>query len=187
MHPEEEGFTWFSGDGTRASRIDYIFTRDCPPTDATLSPLFFSDHTMLSCTLSFPTGVTVGEGLWKLNCSLLQDEEIVKSYREQYSFWQTLQDCYDSRAQWWEMVKRRTKDFFKKVGQDKKKRERRRTVGLQKRLQRYFNLLNQGLDFNEEIKQVKKEMSVLSEIISKGIILRSKEQEIEEGEKCTDI
>ena len=39
--------------------------------------------------------------------------------------------------------------------------------------------------FRSEIKQVKKEMSVLSEIISKGIILRSKEQEIEEGEKCT--
>ena len=44
MHPREEGFTWFSGDGARASRIDYVFTRDCPPTDATLTPLFFSDH-----------------------------------------------------------------------------------------------------------------------------------------------
>ncbi len=32
-------------------------------------------------------------------------------------------------------------------------------VGLQKRLQRYFKLLNQGFDFNDEIKQVKKEMS----------------------------
>ncbi|KAL7852901.1 hypothetical protein SRHO_G00186860 [Serrasalmus rhombeus] len=30
MHPEENGFTWFSGDCARASRIDYIFTRDCP-------------------------------------------------------------------------------------------------------------------------------------------------------------
>lgn len=47
-------------------------------------------------------------------------------------------------------------------------------VGLQKRLQRYFNLLNLGFDFNEEIK-------------SKGVILRSKEREIEEGENVHDI
>ncbi len=77
LHQREEGYTWFSGDGTRASRIDYVFTRDFPPTDARLTPLFFSDHSMLSCTLSLPVGVTVGGGLWKLNCSLLEDEEVV--------------------------------------------------------------------------------------------------------------
>ncbi|KAL0150101.1 hypothetical protein M9458_054528, partial [Cirrhinus mrigala] len=115
MHQREEGFTWFSGDGTRASRIDYILTRDCPPTDATLTPLFFSDHIMLSCTLSLPTGVTVGGGLWKLNCSLLEDEDVVREYREQFSQWQTLQDFYDSRAQWWEMVKERTRQYFRKI------------------------------------------------------------------------
>jgi exonuclease III len=185
LHQREEGFTWFSGDGARASRIDYVFTRDLPPTDATLTPLFFSDHIMLSCTLSLPTGVTVGGGLWKLNCSLLEDEEVVREYREQFSQWQTLQDFYDSRAQWWEMVKERTKQFFKKIGRERKNRSARRMMGLQKRLQRYFNLLNNGLDFNEDVKKVKEEMSVLAETKSKGVILRSREKEIEEGEKCT--
>jgi len=185
VHQREEGYTWFSSDGSRASRIDYIFTRDCPPTDATVTPLFFSDHLMLSSTLSLPTGVTVGGGLWKLNCSLLEDEDVVKEYREQFSQWQTLQDFYDTRAQWWEMVKDRTRQFFRKVGRDKKNREKRYMMGLQKRLQRYFNLFNNGFDFNDEMKEVKKEMSVLSSYQSKGFILRSKEREIEEGEKCT--
>ncbi len=58
-------------------------------------------------------------------------------------------------------------------------------MGLQKRLQRYFNLLKNGFDFKKEIQEVKKEMSVLANIQSKGVILRSKEREIEEGEKCT--
>ncbi|KAL0150099.1 hypothetical protein M9458_054526 [Cirrhinus mrigala] len=116
LHQREEGYTWFSGDGTRASRTERfdVFTRDCPPTDATLTPTFFSDHIMLSCTLSLPTGVTVGGGLWKLNCSLLEDEDVVREYREQFSQWQTLQDFYDSRAQWWEMVKERTRQYFRK-------------------------------------------------------------------------
>ncbi|TWW52967.1 hypothetical protein D4764_0239280 [Takifugu flavidus] len=115
MHPREEGFTWFSGDGTRASRIDYVFTRDCPATDARLTPVFFSDHLMLSCTLSLPSGVTSGSGLWKLNCSLLEDRELVRQYREQYKEWQTLQDFYDTRAHWWEMVKGRTRTFFRQA------------------------------------------------------------------------
>ena len=184
-HPREEGFTWFSGDGTKASRIDYIFTRDCPPTDATLTPVFFSDHAMLSCTLSLPLGVTAGRGLWKLNCSLLEDREIVRLYREQYRQWQTLQDMFETRAHWWEMVKGRTKTFFRIQGKFKKERENRRMLGLQKRLQRYFNLVSCGLDFNDDIKQVKEEMSKIAEQRSKGVILRSKEKEVEEGEKCT--
>ncbi|XP_070771031.1 LOW QUALITY PROTEIN: uncharacterized protein [Enoplosus armatus] len=185
MHPREEGFTWFSGDGTRASRIDYILSRDCPPTDARLTPVFFSDHAMLSCTLSLSSGVTSGSGLWKLNCSLLEDRELGRQYREQYQEWQTLQDFYDTRAHWWEMVKARTQTFFRQAGKKKKDRDNRRMLGLQKRLQRYFKLNQQGMDFNEEIKQIKTEMSASAEIKSKGVILRSKEREIEEGEKCT--
>lgn len=185
MHPGEQGLTWFSGDGTKASRIDYIFTRDLVPVDAKLTPVFFSDHAMLSCTLSLPTGVTTGKGLWRLNCSLLEDTEIAREYREQYSQWKTLKDFYDSHAQWWEMVKGKTKTYFKQAGKKKKDKERRCMVGLQKQLQRYFNLLNQGFDFNEDIRQVKKTMSELEEKRIKGVILQSREKEIEEGEKCT--
>ena len=185
LHPGDDGFTWFNGDGSRASRIDYVFTRDCPPTDVRLTPVFFSDHTMLSVTLSLPSRVTVGKGLWKLNCSLLEDREVVSQYREQFSQWKTLQDCYDSRALWWEMVKGRTQTFFKQAGKRKKDREDRRMLGLQKRLQRYFNYNQQGFDFNDLIKEVKQEMATIAETKSKGIILRSREREIEEGEKCT--
>ena len=185
LHPREEGLTWFSDDGTKASRIDYCFTRDAPPTDARLTPVFFSDHSMLSCTLSLSSGVTVGKGLWKLNCSLLEDEEAARQYREQFRDWQTLQDCFDTRAQWWEMVKGRTKAFFSQLGRDRKKKADRCMVGLQKRLERYFILRNQGIDFNYEIKEVKQEMTILSLEKSKGVILRSKERDLEEGEKCT--
>ncbi len=121
MHPREEGYTWVSGDGTKASRIDFMFTRNCPPMDATLTPLHFTDHALLSCTFSLTTDVTVGRGIWKLNCSLLQDESIVEEYREQFSQWQTLKDFFDSQAQWGEMVKGKTRLFL-----DKKVRKKER-------------------------------------------------------------
>ncbi|XP_027869144.1 uncharacterized protein LOC114142200, partial [Xiphophorus couchianus] len=66
---------------------------------------------MLDChRLSFPItsfcppSLTSG-GLWKLNRSLLEDQVLVGQYRERYREWQTLQDLYETRAQWWEMVK----------------------------------------------------------------------------------
>ena len=185
MHPGEEGYTWVSDDSSKASRIDYFFTRDCALIDARLSPVFFSDHFLLSCTLSLPIGATTGRGLWKLNRSLLEDQALVGQYRERYREWQTLQDLYETRAQWWEMVKGRTRTFFRQAGKNKKKKEQRRMMGLQKRLHRYYILNQQGMDFNKEIREVKKEMSILAEIKSKGVILRSREREIEEGEKCT--
>lgn len=58
-------------------------------------------------------------------------------------------------------------------------------VGLQKRLQRYFSLLNSGSDFSKEITEVKSEMSALEKERNKGVMFRSKEKELEEGERCT--
>lgn len=120
VHPGKEGFTWHSGDGARASRIDYLFTRHCTPSDATLTPLFFTDHTMLSCTLSFPTDVTAGGGLWMLNCSLLQDEEIIKELQGTVR----LLAEPPKHVLWLEMVKDRTRSFKKKNSKGKKREER---------------------------------------------------------------
>ncbi|XP_031664418.1 beta,beta-carotene 9',10'-oxygenase-like [Oncorhynchus kisutch] len=47
-------------------------------------------------------------GLWKLNCSLLEDDRVVRQYRELFNQWQMLQDFFDIREQWWEMVKDET-------------------------------------------------------------------------------
>lgn len=84
-------------------------------------------------------------------------------------------------------MKGRTQLFFRKNGKEKKKKENRCIVGLQKRLQRYFNLLNNGLDFSQEINEIKSEMSAYEQEINKGVILRSRsrEQELEGGEKFT--
>lgn len=80
-------------------------------------------------------------------------------------------------------MKGRTQTFFKQSGTQKKAKDTRCMMGLQKRLQKYFILNQHGLDFSNEIKQVKEEMSAIAEIKSKGIIVRSKGKEI--GEKCS--
>lgn len=40
---------------------------------------FFSVHKLLCCKLELAAGVTFGNGLWKLNVSILEDEEVWES------------------------------------------------------------------------------------------------------------
>lgn len=181
----QQNFTWYSADGKRASRIDYIFAKQCQTQDIQLIPVFFSDHVMIKSTLLLPKDSDFGKGVWKLNCSLLKEKKIVEKYKEEYKQWQTIQDLCDTKLQWWELIKKRTRTFFMKEGNLKKRHERNKLLKLQKRLQTYFKLQMCGLDFHTEISSTKKEIKELMENRAMGVIIRSKEQEVEEGEKCT--
>ncbi|KAG5830188.1 hypothetical protein ANANG_G00307420 [Anguilla anguilla] len=185
LNPGKEGFTWRTNDGSRASRIDFLFARGFAGLAASLSPVFYSDHSLLNCSLTVESGVPVGRGVWKLNCHLLEDPAVVMAFNEKYKEWQSLQELYSTCAEWWEDTKGRIKEFFIKESKEKKKKERRVWVGLQRRLNRYCDLVNMGFDFKEELEQIKNEMAVLMENKCKNVIFRSKEKEIDEGEKCT--
>ncbi|KAJ8361957.1 hypothetical protein AAFF_G00409120 [Aldrovandia affinis] len=157
LHPGREGFTWASADGSRASRIDFLFARGFVGVSASLAPVFFTDHSLLLCSLAVGPGVSVGRGAWRLNCSLLESQVVREAFRAQYAHWQTLQGLYGSRAEWWE----------------------------ERRLNRYFSLLHGGFDFRAEVEEVKREMAAIAARRSQSIIFRSKEREVDEGETCS--
>ncbi|KAJ8349186.1 hypothetical protein AAFF_G00183440 [Aldrovandia affinis] len=162
LHPGREGFTWASADGSRASRIDFLFARGFVGVSASLAPVYFSDHSLLLCSLAVGPGVSVGRGAWRLNCSLLESQVVREAFRAQYAHWQTLQGLYGSRAEWWEEVKGRVKGFFVVVGKERRAKERRVWAGLQRRLNRYFSLLHGGFDFRAEVEEVKREMAAIA-------------------------
>ena len=185
LNPGKEAYTWRTNDGSRASRIDFLFARGFAGLTASLNPVFFSDHSLLSCSLAVKSGVAVGRGMWKLNCRLLEDPAVVMAFRGMYKDLQSLQVLFDTRAEWWEEAKGRIKGFFITQGKKRKARERRVWKGLQKRLNRYTDLVNMGFDFKEDWENVKREMTILTENKCKDIMFRCKEKEMDEGEKCT--
>ena len=73
-------FTWFSPDGARASKIDFIFYRDFKGGTVSTSPVYFTDHLLLTGFLTLQGGLKVGGGLWKLNCLQLEDPRIVSGF-----------------------------------------------------------------------------------------------------------
>lgn len=72
-NPKLEGVTWRNSRGAK-SRIDYFFVSKVLSVDSCIvSPMWFSDHDTIQCTIQFK-GPVFGGGFWKLNCELLGDK-----------------------------------------------------------------------------------------------------------------
>ena len=78
LHPSVSGFTWSRWDHSCASRIDlfgvpYAWVPHVASCDILACP--FSDHCGVLMFLSVPDAVPPGPGLWKLNVSVLDDDD----------------------------------------------------------------------------------------------------------------
>ena len=115
LHPDARAFSWTRWDGSLASRIDlggvpYVWVPSVSSCD--LIPCPFSDHCALSLSLSVPDAVPPGPGLWKLNTSVLADEEYYDLIAAAWRNWRASISRFPSLSKWWEkgksLVKGRT-------------------------------------------------------------------------------
>lgn len=71
--------TYFADRGTVSSCIDFLLSSEFPnPLEFRTTPVLFSDHVLLLCKVDVNLGVRFGAGLRKLNCTILNDEEVCK-------------------------------------------------------------------------------------------------------------
>ena len=108
LHPGVSAFSWCRPDGALASRIDLI---GCPcvwvphVSAADILPCPFSDHCALSFSFVLPDSVPMGPGLWKLNLSILEEDEYVSLITDFWFFWQRCQSGFSSLTRWWDAGK----------------------------------------------------------------------------------
>ncbi|KAF3859138.1 hypothetical protein F7725_021537 [Dissostichus mawsoni] len=102
------GYTW--SNGKTHSRIDFLLTsKGLQVINASVKPVFFSDHAKIDCLFDFKEKVIRGRGSWKMNTSLLENPSIF---------------LFDSVGDWWEEFKVRTKSFFIEEGKKEAKKKR---------------------------------------------------------------
>ena len=109
LHPTDQCFTWTRLDGSLASRIDLI---RCPSVWlplADIPPCPFSDHSAVALTWSLPGTISRGPGLWKLNCSILDDPEYINLVSSFWTSWQRCWQSFSSPLLWWDRGKSRIK------------------------------------------------------------------------------
>ena len=105
LHPDSSCFTWTKSDGSIASRIDlcgvpYVWVPSVSACD--IIPCPFSDHCGLLLSLSIADFVPPGPGLWKLNTSILSEEEYYNLIADAWHNWPSFVPRFPSLAKWWE-------------------------------------------------------------------------------------
>ena len=112
LHPSAQGFTWSRADGLVSSRIDLVacpFVWVASASSCDILPCPFSDHCALAFSLEPPGVVPPGPGLWKLNASVLLDEEYCSTIRDFWVGWRLRKGDFPSLAKWWDASKAKIK------------------------------------------------------------------------------
>ena len=189
INPDKKFFTWHRGN--KRSRLDYILTSEHLMNfidQCSILPGIHSDHSLLKMSLTIGNNANKGRGFWKFNSSLLHDaayvtkvKEIITNVSENYS---TIND----KSMLLEIMKleirTQTIPYCVKLKRQKEEHERQ--------LNKKYTILyeaTQNADCSQqiwdELQQTKCQLEALERERARGIMLRSRAQWVEEGEKNT--
>lgn len=128
-----------------------------------------------------------GKGYWKLNASLLQDEEYVKVMRENIGAWKKEYSFLEPRTKW-DWIKYKIRCFSVEYSRTVQKQ----TTNIEQQLRSKLNVLENKLtirgeeDVIAEIEKIKEELIEIDNKRVAGLMVRSRSRWYEKGEKSND-
>ncbi|KAJ1185213.1 hypothetical protein NDU88_002007 [Pleurodeles waltl] len=181
-------YSWSNPDGSVCSRIDFLFTfPTVKPGQSSMVAVHFPDHRTVSfegeLTGKFPTG----PGTWKLNCSLLENEELVANLRVAYVEWRDMRDLFHSTGKWWEWVKDRFQSFFPDATRAAALEKKSDFRQLQSKLQHLFELELRGWDEDDILEETRKGLAERFREESRKIIFQTRTENVEKDGKCNSF
>ena len=190
INPDKKFFTWHQG--KRRSRLDYIFISEHLLNyvdDSDILPSIQSDHSRILLSLKNGNEAKKGRGFWKFNSSLLHDANYVNELKNIISRTAERHSNNTDPASLWELIKMEIRSFTIPYCVARKRSQQRTELELNKKYTQLFEIINSNADLNEhtinEFYNVKHQLENIERDRARGIILRSKVQWTEEGEKNT--
>ena len=101
-------YTWTNYQQTQQSRIDRIYVPNNWTPKSYVSgiiPFAWSDHDIVRTKITIPDTITRGPGTWKLNTSLLHDQQYKKTIKNFYQTWILKKRFFKDLQQWWDIGK----------------------------------------------------------------------------------
>ena len=190
VNPDKEGFTWCDGDNIPKSRIDYVFvSNDCnlifdkfytrkPPK---VKSVRMSDHLSLRFQMKYDD-FTRGTNYWKLNTSLLTDQEYCTSIRNMLTEQSHILENIEDKQQKWERVKLLIKNTSVDFSKRKSKSIKQKICKIEKELESIETSSYNEIDMNRK-RKLEQELDEIYENKTKGAYVRSKAKWIEKGER----
>ena len=189
IYPYEKKFTWYRGN--QRSRLDYFFISEHLLNKlhkVEILPGLHSDHSLLNLSLDPSNKEGRGRGFWKFPENLLHDQEYVNKIKSLISA-KINEYVMDDLGFKWDLIKMDIRNFTLPYCTHKKREAKKRETELNKKFLHLFSIVNTNNIVPQEILSefysVKTELENLEKDHARGIILRSKVQFVEEGEKCT--
>lgn len=193
-NPQIKRFTWRQKTPPIHSRLDYWLISDalfdCVE-DMDILPSFKSDHSPIILHLASIKKQGKGKGLWKLNNSFLQEDKYIKGLTENITLWQTECNSVNSRETW-EYIKYKIRQFSITYGKQKVTRMTKTELELETKLKHLEEILDQtpnlhnNEDLYKEINETKSKLEEIDNYKTEGLIMRSRCQWYEKGEKSNE-
>ena len=189
-NPMTKRFTYRQRQPLIQSRLDYFMITNNlidMVKNVQINSSFCSDHSSISLQLSYLPKQDRGNSFWKFNVSLISDEEYVTNLKQKLREWNTEYEYLEDKSLKWDLIKYKIRKFSFEYSIKKRKFERE----TEEKLNRELNDLEITLGNNpneiilENFKTCRDKLNQIEEEKSKGSIVRSKINWLEQGEKPT--
>ena len=187
-HPDISEFTWCRKNHSQKSRIDMIWLpRNMIDRVKTIEilPFFRSDHSYVFMKFSPPKGIERGPGLWKFNCSHLQDEAFCSKIVEFWTEWRKERTRFSRLSSWWDAGKFRLKRIIRQFSKNQANKHRQTVRTLNAALFHVQRRINDGENLLELLDEIKTDLATELQKEAQGVQLRASVQWAEEGESST--
>ena len=193
-HPMERRYTWKGKRGNEIihSRLDLWFISDSLYDNiekVEIIPSILSDHSAVYLHLKSIPKSDKGKGYWRLNNSFLSEEAYINGIRTGAEEWQAECEQFTDERMKWEYVKYKIRQFSIQYGIEKAKTKHDK----EEELENTLNKLEKEEDSNnnperaawltDRIANVRADLAELNRYKTEGLILRSRCQWYESGEK----
>ena len=196
-NPQEKRFTWRSKTPFEQRRLDFFLVSDMFQDNirtVDITPSVQSDHSAIILKL-FPTlectrnkrKFTWGRAYWKFNSSLTKDKHFTESLKMEIQAFARESSSLADPTMRWEYIKYKCREFSRNFSIKMSKERKARHLKLEKKLTNLEGLIsgNSSCNLLEEYSKCKSDLESLYNYITAGIILRSKSEWYEHGEKSS--
>lgn len=184
-NPQKKQYSWRKRDCSVQSRLDYWFiSYDAQDNVSNVNyvPSIATDHSALILELKF-IDVIPGKGYWKFNTSLCQDEKYCTSLREEFELWlKQTNNIVDPRVRW-DYLKYQIRRYTQKYSKHKAREHKAERIRLEKQVQTLESKLDMNPEQIRNYQQAKKALEKYYDHVTEGLIVRSKANWIEYGER----
>ena len=187
--PQSRRYTWRCKTPLIQRRLDYFLISDQLQGQIEaidIIPSVQSDHSTVRMRVNETQHCTKGRSYWKFNNSLTQDDAFVQELKNEIpKFYSESSELADPVVKW-DYLKYKVRQLVKKYSIDKAKVRRAKRNKLKLRVKKLEGLLStDSQEIAKEYYDHKQELESIYNYIIEGIIMRSKTDWYEHGEKST--